>query len=270
MIIDFHTHVFPEKIASATVSALAKRANIPPYTDGTEAGLLHALSEARADVAVNLPVLTKPTQFESVTSFAREINEKSYTGACKIISFAGMHPDVSDVEERMHELRLMGFRGIKLHPDYQGTFFDDEKYVRIVAAAKAEGLIVVTHSGLDAAYVGETIKCTPKRVLRLLDRIGGYSRLVLAHYGANALFDEVYSLLAGEDVYFDTAYILHSIGEEQFKRILDKHGSDRILFATDSPWQNIAREVEIIKEFKLGDESEERIFSLNARKLLGI
>ena len=80
----------------------------------------------------------------------------------------------------------------------------------------------------------------------------------------------MYSLLAGEDVYFDTAYILHSIGEEQFKRILDKHGSDRILFATDSPWQNIAREVEIIKEFKLGDESEERIFSLNARKLLGI
>lgn len=270
MIIDFHTHVFPEKIASATVSALAKRANIPPYSDGTTDGLMSSLLDAGVDVAVNLPVLTKPTQFESVTSFAREINEKSYTGGAKIISFAGIHPDMPDACERICELRALGFKGIKIHPDYQGVPFDDERYVRIAEAARDEGLILVTHAGLDAAYVGEPIMCTPKSVLRLLDRIGGYPRLVLAHFGGNELFDEVYELLAGEDLYFDTAYILGRIGKERFGRMLEKHGDGKILFATDSPWQSIRSNVETIRSFGLERETEEKIFSSNARKLLGI
>ena len=53
MIIDIHTHIFPEKIAAATVSTLAKNGNMPPHSDGTLSGLLSALSEAGADIAVN-------------------------------------------------------------------------------------------------------------------------------------------------------------------------------------------------------------------------
>ncbi len=269
MIIDFHTHIFPEKIAASAVSSLAERAGITPHTDGTERGLLSALSAAGADVAVNLPVLTRPEQFSGTLRFTSEINRKSYTGP-RIISFAGVHPDMDDVEGALDAIVASGFLGIKIHPDYQNTFFDDEKYVKLLACAKRLGLITVTHAGLDGAYVGEEIKCTPKRVLRLLDKIGGYPKLVFAHLGANALFDEVYESLAGEDVYFDTAYILHEASEETFKKILSKHGDDRILFATDSPWRDIACEVEIIKKYGLGDKCEGKIFSENACRLLGI
>lgn len=269
MIIDFHTHIFPDKIAASAVSSLAERASITPHTDGTERGLLSALSAAGADIAVNLPVLTRREQFGGTLRFAAEINKKSYTGA-RIISFAGVHPDMDDVEGALDLIKSSGFLGIKIHPDYQNTFFDDEKYVRILSYAKSLGLITVTHAGLDGAYVGEEIKCTPKRVLRLLDKIGGYSKLVLAHLGSNALFDEVYECVAGEDLYLDTAYILHEASEETFKKILYKHGDDRILFATDSPWRDIACEVEIIKSRGLGDKTEKKIFSENARRLLGI
>ena len=57
MIIDFHTHIFPDKIAAGAVSSLAKKGGIPPYSDGTEAGLISALASAGASLAVNLPVL---------------------------------------------------------------------------------------------------------------------------------------------------------------------------------------------------------------------
>ena len=76
MIVDFHTHVFPEKIASQTILALASKSQNKPHTDGTVDGMINALSDANAQIAVTLPVLTKPTQFESVTKFAAYINEK--------------------------------------------------------------------------------------------------------------------------------------------------------------------------------------------------
>ena len=269
MIIDFHTHVFPEKIAGATIATLAKNGNTPPHSGGTVSGLISALESAGADIAVNQPVLTKPTQFDSITRFASELNAKKY-GGTKIISFAGAHPDMEDVDGKLKHLCDLGFLGIKIHPDYQNTFIDDDRYAEIFRCAKKYGLTVLTHAGLDGAYVGQPIKCTPRRVLNLLDKIGGYDKIVLAHIGANELYGEVYSELCGRDVYFDTAYSLHSVGEDMFKRILYKHGEDKILFGSDSPWRNIKEETELITGYNLGHFTEEKIFSQNARKILGL
>ena len=227
------------------------------------------LDEAGVNIAINLPVMTRPSQFDSILHFSKELSEREYQRA-KIISFAGIHPDTEDVEERLSLIKKEGFLGIKIHPDYQNTFFDDEKYVRILGCAKNLDLITVTHAGVDGAYIGQPVKCTPTRVLRLLDKIGGYDKLVLAHIGGNEFEDEVYEILAGEQVYFDTAYSLHSMHEDMFKKMLSKHGEDRVLFATDSPWRNIREEVGIIKKFNLGAITEEKIFSLNAKKLLNL
>ena len=269
MIIDFHTHIFPNSIAQKTVSALEKSGNVKSYSDGTEASLVEKMREAGVDIAVNLPVLTRAGQFDSILKFAIDINSRySKSDGKRIISFAGMHPDIEDYKEKLLLVKESGILGIKIHPDYQGCFFDDEKYVRILSEAKRLGLITVTHAGFDCAYVGQPIRCTPKRVMSLLDKIGGYDRLVLAHMGANQLFDEVYDTLAGEDVYFDTACVLNLFTEEKFKKILDKHGDGRILFATDSPWRDLSEDVSILKGFSLS--CEERIFSENAARLLNL
>lgn len=269
MIIDFHTHAFPDRIAGATIDVLSKKGNISAHSDGTAAGLLSALGKAGVDVAVNLPVLTKPTQFDGALRFAKELNERSYTGP-RIISFGGIHPGEEDVDGRLLELKNAGILGIKLHPDYQGTYFDDPAYVRIIERAKSLGLIVITHAGYDFAYPDQPIKCTPDRVLRLLDKIGGYDKLVLAHIGGNDFYGEVYFALAGCEVYLDTAFNLRNVPEDTFKRILDKHGDDKVLFGSDSPWRDIGEEVGILKSYNLGKETEEKIFSKNAIKLLGI
>ncbi len=269
MIIDFHTHIFPDKIAAATIAALEKKGNMRAFENGKAEGLIAAADEAGIDIAVNLPVLTKPSQFESVNLFAKSFNEKEYSGA-KIISFAGMHPDLEEPEEKIKYIAEAGFAGFKIHPDYQGTFFDDEKYVRIIAAAKAHDLTVITHAGVDAAYRDVEVKCTPRRVLNLLDKIGGYSKLVLAHLGGNEMLTDVYNELAGEDVYFDTALVLSRVTKSEFLSLLQKHGEDRMLFGTDCPWSSIARDVEMIRSFELPEETERKIFSGNAKKLLKI
>jgi len=269
MIIDLHTHIFPDKIAKKTIEYLSEKGGIPPFSDGSVEGLLREMEKGGVDIAVTLPVVTSPKQFDSINRFALEVNERFKNEKRRLISFAGIHPECDDIEGKMTWIKEQGFLGIKLHPDYQETFFDDEKYIRIIEAAKERDLIVVTHSGVDGGYRGMPVRCTPERAKRVISKVG-YSKLVLAHLGANERADEVLEILCGEDVYLDTAYILRNIGAEKFKRILERHGEDRILFATDSPWSGIDGDVEILKGFGLGMETENKIFCENARALLGI
>ncbi len=272
MIIDFHTHIFPDRIARKTIDYLAEKGGIPPFSDGSVQGLLDEMEKGGADLAVNLPVLTNPTRFDSVNRFAAEINQifsDRAEGEKRLISFAGIHPLCENIEEKMAWIRANGFLGVKIHPDYQETFITDEGYIKILESAKENDLIVVTHSGVDGGYRGRPVRCTPQLAKQVIQKVR-HHKLVLAHYGANEMAEQVLEELSGEDVYFDTAYILRFIGEENFKRILKKHGEDRILFATDSPWSSIRGDVEILRSFGLDQKTEEKLFCENAKRLLGI
>ena len=269
MIIDFHTHIFPDKIAEATIKHLAALGDIPPFSDGTVNGLLGKMEEAGVDISVVLPVMTNPKQFDSVNRFAVELNQTFADKQRRLISFAGIHPDCEDIEGKMAFLRRSGFLGVKVHPDYQLTFFDDEKYVRILHAAKENDLILVTHAGVDAGYRNCEVRCTPERVLKLLSKVK-YNKLVLAHMGGHLMYDEVMEKLCGEDIYLDTSYVLRDIGEESFNKILSLHSEDKILFGTDTPWSPIKGDVELVKSYVKNPETQEKIFSGNAIKLLGL
>ena len=269
MVIDFHTHVFPDKIAERTISLLSSKANIKAHTDGSESGLISSMERAGVDSSVALPVVTAPKQFDSINSFAAAVNEKYKDKERRIISFAGIHPYCEDLEGKMRYIKEQGFLGIKLHPDYQGVFFDDERYIKILTLAEELDLICVTHAGVDGGFPGEEVRCTPSRIKKVL-KSAPHSKLVLAHMGSNEMAEEVYETLAGEDVYFDTAYVLRFIGKDLFTKILNKHGADKILFASDTPWASQSEDVNILRSFGLSPEDGEKIFEKNARKLLGI
>ena len=135
--------------------------------------------------------------------------------------------------------------------------------------AREYDLTVITHAGVDGAYRDREVKCTPERVIDLISRVKGV-KLVLAHLGGNEMTEDVYETLAGEDVYFDTALVLDYIDEGSFKKILKKHGDDKILFATDAPWANAKKYIEKIRSFNLGRDTEEKILYKNAAKLLNL
>ena len=58
------------------------------------------------------------------------------------------------------------------------------------------------------------------------------------------------------------------IEQEQFLRILRNHGSDRILFATDSPWAGQKRFVEVMKSMPVTEDERENVLGGNAGRLL--
>jgi predicted TIM-barrel fold metal-dependent hydrolase len=270
MTVDFHTHIFPDKIAAGAVASLAREGGIPPHTDGTRAGLLSALAEAGVDVAVNLPVLTEARQFEGVLRFATALNADFAAAGRGILSFAGAHPAMPDLRASLRRVREAGILGIKIHPEYQDTFIDSDDFYALLAAAKEEGLITVTHAGVDIAYRHREPRATPARIARVLDRLGGYPTLVLAHLGGAEMLPEVMAHLAGREVYLDTAFVLGDVGRDGLASLLSHHGAERILFGTDSPWRNIGAELAHLRSAGLDPAALAAVLSGNARRLLGI
>ncbi len=260
MIIDFHTHIFPEKIAGKALEFLSGRCGTNPFTNGTAEGLQRSAESAKIDLSIALPVVTKPSQFESINRFASCIRE------AKLLSLGGIHPDSADYKTELRTIKELGLIGIKLHPAYQETDFCDIRYKRILSFAEELGLITVVHAGFDPGYP-DKIYCTPTMAKEVIDEVRP-EKLVLAHLGGYRCWDEVEKQLVGTNVFFDTAVVFGEIEEEQFIRISRNHGVEKILFATDSPWSGQKESIDRLNAFQMTEEEKKKIFSENARKLL--
>lgn len=275
MVIDFHTHTFPDELAVKTIPYLEKMAGFIARTDGTIKGLEESMEKANIDISVLLPVVTNPKQTVKINNCAIENNKLD-----KFISFGGMHPDYELYEEELRRLKDNGIKGIKLHPDYQNTFFDDDKYARIIDYAFSLGLIVITHSGVDYGFTDE-VKVTPIRIKNLLSKLKNKGILVLAHMGYTYKWDMVIDELKGYDVYFDLALSLGNLfrngittplmDEDTLLKFIDVFGSERILFATDCPWMSQKESLDVFNSYKkIKEIDRENILYKNAIKLLDL
>ena len=260
--IDFHTHIFPDQIAEKTIPHLAEVCKTEPFTDGKKDGLFHSTEEAGLECSIVLPVVTAPKQFDSIHRFALQFLEG------RLISFGGIHPEHDDYKEKLRWIKAQGFKGIKLHPDYQGAYFNDIRYKRIISYASEQDLVVLTHAGLDP-LCPDDIHCTPQMVAEVLDEVRP-SKLVLAHMGGNEMADEVEQYLVGRDVYFDTSYVLDKMDVQQFIRMVKNHGADKILFASDSPWAGQKEFVDYFRQMSLTEDEKKMIGNQNAKKILNI
>ena len=282
MIIDFHTHTFPEQIAKRAIAKLSHSAHIKNYLNGTLEELKHAMKFAGIDYAVLLPVVTKPAQAEDINCLAIETND--IFGITGVMSFGGIHPDNDNYREIIKDLAVHNVPGIKLHPVFQQINFDDIRYLRIIECACENNLIILTHAGFDASFPGADF-VTPVRIRHVYDRLHP-DKLVLAHMGGWDCYDEVEEVLAGCNVYLDTAYTLSPMrsetgdivgteqytpmSREQFMRFVKIFGADHILFGSDSPWSDMAESMELIRESGLNPTELEAVLGGNAARLLNL
>ena len=155
MIVDIHTHTFPEKIAASTIEKLAIQSHTKPYSDGTGSGLQASMAAAGVDCSVVLPVATNTRQVTRVNDSSAQVNERfAETG---ILSLGCIHPDCPDWKEELDRIVSLGLKGIKIHPVYQGVEVDDPRYLRILDRCGQLGLVVVAHAGLDIGFPGQVL-----------------------------------------------------------------------------------------------------------------
>ncbi|MHB9138283.1 MAG: amidohydrolase family protein [Victivallaceae bacterium] len=260
MIIDFHTHFYPEKIAEKALTAIAGIPGMKTYTDGTLNGLKLSMSAAGIDIAVGLPLANTSENVHGVNRWAALHNK------LPVVLTGSIHPDTSDPEKTIRWIAGLGLKGIKVHPEYQNFRFSERHLDPIWQACIDNDLFVITHAGGDINF-SPPFRSNPAELADFHNRFPKL-KLVLAHLGSWGMWDEVDKYLVGLPLYFDTAFIGGYLTTERAADIIRRHGADRILFGTDSPWRCQAASMRFIRSLALSVEEQEMIFYKNAALLL--
>ncbi|HAX62162.1 MAG TPA: amidohydrolase [Elusimicrobia bacterium] len=264
MIIDFHTHAFPDKLAARAIAKLTYPSKIKPSFDGTVSGLLKSMDAAGIEKSVVLNIATKPSQTDNIIKWCTEIKSE------RIIPFASIHPENKKPGDLIKKISSEGLPGIKLHPMYQNFYLDDEEMFFIYEAIAKNNLILLLHTGFDIAYPADR-KADIKRLRKVILKFPKL-KIVAAHTGGWRMWDEVLRFLAGLDIWIETSMTLKYIEDKKiFLEILKKHPSDKIMFGTDTPWSSQLEEVKLMQGLRdISEDLKEKIFSGNAKKLLDL
>ena len=251
--VDFHCHVFPDRLAGKALSKLERDYGgvCKPVSDGTVSGLLANMKKWRVDVSVSLPVITRPEHFRTVNEFAARMNVE----IPQIEFFGGLHPATGDWRRDIDFIVSLGLKGIKLHPEYQDFTPSSPRLFPMYDYALSRGLILVFHAGADPAK-GPPCKSRPKDFAAIADAMKG-GVIVAAHLGGNMQWDEVEEHLAGKNIYMDTSTGFAFYGKKRFLSIAKKHGAGKLLFASDSPWSRADTEMEALLSLSAPQESGE-------------
>ena len=287
MIIDFHTHFFPDSIAKKAVTRLSAAEGVQTYTEGTESSLLESSKRAGVTLNVYLPVVTKPSQTDGVNRNVIALNEKyadrlnrGYMGPAGIYSFGALHPENEDFRQQIDMLKSNGVKGIKLHPLFQNTYFDDIRYMRIVDYACEMDMIINVHAGSDLANPTATYSSSA-HILKLMKELRP-DRLIVAHMGGWNRWEEKENILQMIELgaYMDTSFSLWNPADPQifftplsvsdFHEYLDLIRPDHVLFGTDSPWTDQTEALSVLKAACREMEEYQRITEINPAKLLGL
>lgn len=262
MLMDFHTHAFPDALGPVTMKRLGEAAHLVPQTDGTLGGLKAAMEREGVDISVVHSIATKPSQQENVNKFAIEVDKDP-----SFVAFGTVHPDAPDALEMLERLRAAGIRGIKFHPEYQRFYPDEERMKPIYKKIADLGFVMLFHAGIDHGfpppYHGMP-ECFAKAASWF------ETPVVCAHWGSLAMGEAVLEKLCGLPLWFDTSFGYDVLSKELALNILVKHGVDRILFASDMPWHIPSRELAFLNGLGLSESEMDKICYQNGAKLLGI
>ena len=274
-IIDFHTHNFPDELASRAVDVMVKklRGCLLPVGDGTLATQLADLDKSGVSRSVVCPIATKPTQFQVILDRAKAMRDGEFgeEASKRLIQLCSVHPADRNYAAHLMEIADAGFKGIKVHPYYQDFRLDDPRIVPFFSAVRDAGLFAIAHCGLDLGFPDSPMTCGPAQIAALMRAVPGLVFIAghLGGCGGNPphATDE---LLEFPGCYVDTAVISVCDDDPESQRVMAEWPADRMVFGTDYFWRDAKKLADWARRCRPDPEDQRRIFSGNAIDLLGL
>jgi predicted TIM-barrel fold metal-dependent hydrolase len=264
MIIDFHVHIYTEKVAAKVLPAAEKKLNISVPCTGAPQDLRQRMKSSGIDLSIVLPLAKGRVDVTPLNDWVREVSGDG------LMPFGAIHPFMECMEEELDSLGASGCKGVKVMPLLQRFFPDDARCGRLYEALIRRDMTLVTHSGNDPLDRDE-IFGTPERFARVME---SYSelRIVLAHLGGLRMWDDVrrHLLPAGRNVFFDTSYAYFYIEKKEMAELITDLGTERVLFGSDYPWEEPGRAVEVVRGLDLTESEIQSLLWKNAASLLKI
>ncbi len=263
--IDFHTHIFPDKIAKQAMKALAAESgDYQPCIDGTLQGLLNSMKRANISASLVANIATRPVQMKPILEFCKQIKSEFIH---PLISF---HPsnDTYEVEDMFGEAHVAGIRGVKLHPMYQNFFIDDKYMYGFYELMASFGFFVMFHTGYDMAFPGNA-QADVERVKKIANWFKDLT-IVCTHVGGWKQWDRISCLSDCKNVFTETSLTMSEISDAEFIKAISYFDEDRILFGSDSPWTDQLEMLQRTLHLKISDTLKEKMLYKNAANLLAL
>ena len=253
-------------MAAKILPAAKRKLKVEVPGTGAPEDLRRMMQAAGVAGSVLLPLAKGKEDVCSLNDWVRSVS-----GECKeLTAFGAVHPFMPNLEAELDRLAAWGVKGVKVMPLLQEVYPDDPRCGRLFEALIERKMILVAHAGSDPLERQEVFG-TPERFARTVACYPDL-QLVLAHLGGLRMWDDVrrHLLPAGENVYFDTAYVSFYMGQEDMGELIKDIGPERVIFGSDYPWEEPGRAAETIKGLGLCDAEEQAVLGKNAATLLGM
>jgi len=239
---------------------LSHQGEVSPFLDGTTADLVSSMDHAGIDLSVVCSVATGANQAGPILEWSRRI------AGPRLVPFPSVVPHSENALADLSRIAGGGFRGVKLHPEYQDFTIDDPSLDDFYRLAEKTDLIILFHAGYDIGFP-DSDRSAPARIAAVRTSFPRL-RIVASHLGGFRQWDEALKELAGSDIYLDTSYVFGHIPNRLLTGILDAHRPDRLLFGSDSPWAGQSHTLQQIRQLCLKPSLESRLLGGNAVELL--
>ena len=260
MIIDFHAHLYPEKIAAKASKAIGDFYNTSMSYKGTAEELISSGSKIGVTKYLVHSAATTEKQVQTINDFIKsEVDAHS-----EFVGFGTIHPDYVDFENELKRVVAMGLKGVKIHCDFQHFQIDCEKMDPIYETLTQMKLPILIHAG-DERYDYDG----PKRIRNVLEKHPGII-MIAAHFGGYTEWDEAMEYLVGQNVYFDTSSTTWKCPYDKANKMIKAHGADKFFFGSDFPMWDHEDEMARFNKLDLTAEEREMILYKNAQKFLDI
>ena len=261
MIVDVHTHVWPDKIARRALGTPAE--GIRRFGDGTVASARESMERAGIDRNVCLAVADTPERLEAANAFVGGLDPEWFVGFGTV--HAGRSPS-----DNVRSLRDNGLRGVKIHPLFQGYALDDRRLWDVLGELEGE-FTCLFHVGPETAG-GENLLATPRMVAEIAEAFPGLS-IIAAHFGGYHVHDEALEHLVGRPgIYLDTSWppTVGSIDRAVARAAIKRHGPGRVIFGSDWPMADPAAEIAAIRALGFDAATTASILGGTLAGLLGL
>ncbi|MBQ7324898.1 MAG: amidohydrolase family protein [Clostridia bacterium] len=265
-IFDMHTHVYPDAIAPKAVGALNQFYSFTAKCSGTVEGLFQSCRDADVYGFALLGVATNPQQVEHVNAAVLRNASAARTEGFRAVAFIGMHQDYPHMEAEIERAKLLGAKGVKIHPDIQKVDIDDPRLCKLYALLSEADLPVYFHMGDHRADYRYSSPDKLVKVARAFPKV----RFIAAHLGAYRAWDESDQLIGLPNVWFDTSSVLWSLPTPRALELIRSFGVDRIFFGTDYPVTTASEELTRFFRLPLLEEERRAILWENAVRFLNL
>jgi predicted TIM-barrel fold metal-dependent hydrolase len=279
MIIDFHTHIFPQDVRESREEFFDREPDFKliysaagSKLSGMEE-LIRNMDEEEVDKSVVFGFPWRTVEhFKRNNDYVMEAVERY---GDRLIGFCTFYLPVKGAEKELERCLNSGLSGVGELAFYSSTIGEDTvnflKPIADIALRFDAPIVLHTNEPVGHSYPGKA-PITVKEVYRVLQCFPK-NKIVLAHWGGGILF---YHLMKKEvkevlrNTWFDTAASPYLYDQEIYSIATEIVGPHKILFGSDYPLLNPSRYFKEMKEAGLTQEAMKKICGENAASLLNL